>query len=62
MMKKIMIEPKKPLSWLEKMVGKDIALKGYDLFQPPIRVADKHHAKALHAKQDKGYRYQNKLS
>ena len=55
------MQARKPLSWFEKMVGKDIALKGYDLFEPPIRVADKHHAKALHAKQDKGYRYQNKL-
>ena len=53
---------KKPLTWFNSMVGKDIAPVGSDLFSPPIKVEDKKHAKSLHAKQDKGYRFQNKIN
>jgi hypothetical protein len=43
------------------MVGKDIVTGNTSLFNQPITVADIRHAKALHAHQDKGYRFNNKI-
>lgn len=51
------LKPRKSLSWFERNVGKNIIQHHTDLFNPPVRVEDKKHAKALHAHQDKGFRY-----
>jgi hypothetical protein len=48
----------KPLFWFINRVGKDIIKNNVlSLFEPPITIASKEHAKALHAAQDKGNRY-----
>lgn len=46
------------LAWFKGNVGSFVAKNDtIDLFQPPILVASKDHAKALYAAQDKGNRY-----
>jgi hypothetical protein len=49
-------KPKRPLSWFK--AGEMIFSEKVDLFSPATKIEDDKHAKALHAKQDKGYRYQ----
>jgi hypothetical protein len=53
--------PKKiihPLRWFENRAGKEIIKNCQDLFNPPVLIASKQHAKALfNTQKDKGYRY-----
>lgn len=52
---------KKPIGWFIGMVGKDVAKGKVSLLNPPVKVESIDHAAALHAQQDKGYRFNNKI-
>ena len=45
-------------NWFINRVGQEIIKLPYNLFNPPIRIADKFHARALYISQsEKGYQY-----
>lgn len=48
-------KPKHPPAWFK--AGKVICAGEPTIFNASIIIEDKKHGKALHAKQDKGYRY-----
>jgi len=50
---------KHQLRWFESRVGKEITLNNtISLFEPPILIASKDHAKALYTSQYKNYTYE----
>lgn len=52
---------KRQLIWFENRVKKSITKNcASDLFNPPVLITSKMHAKALYASQDKGNRYEYK--
>lgn len=52
-------KPRYPINWFTKRVGQYITKNcASDLFNPPMRIESEQHAKALHASQDKGNRYE----
>lgn len=57
-MKRVKYDSRRPKSWFIKRVGKEV-IKGdvYDLFTVPVLIKSIGHAAAVHASQDKGYRY-----
>jgi len=51
---------KHPLRWFENRVNKEIVKNCADLFNPPIFITSKQHAKALYLTQnEKGYIYKD---
>ena len=47
-----------PLRWFENRTGKEIIKNYLTLFNPPVKIESKQHAKALFITQrEKGYRY-----
>jgi len=52
-------KPRFPVKWFTNRVGQYITKNcANDLFNPSIRIISEQHAKALHASQDKGNRYE----
>lgn len=48
--------------WFIRRIGEDVILNNYvDLFNVPVKIDSLKHAKALHAHQDKGHRYTDKI-
>jgi len=47
-----------PLRWFENRTGKEVIKNYLSLFNPPVKIESKQHAKALFITQrEKGYRY-----